>query len=451
MIRVLAPMFCILLVAAAPSVRGAEPVGDAPTARTLRLLDSRYGAVQFGGWEEDGTLAFLPPAESPSGQALRVDARDLVRFGRGAAARGGQGLLLVDGSLLVGRIDRITETECVVMGDYFDASVPRPLVRALLFTAPPIDGLQTQIIRDAFSSAGGDDIAIAVDGDRTAGALQPASPGDAVVWERGGETLVMAQRNRSVTIPVARLRALIFSPLLTPRLGADADALTVGFADGSRLQVLQTQATGRRGPSEITSVPPRGAAGTVRWELACGVEVAASSRRWSPAAVTYLSPRRVGDEGTALRLSDQRPLRLRVQPMFATARDIATDANDRGTASGAWVGGHWYGHVIAMPSAAQAVYRGVAAGGNLRAEVAIRDPDVPDAAIGSAEFRVLVVGEGGQLREVWKSPAVRGGEGLIAVDIPLPPTPAVVLAVDPGERGGAGDRAVWIDPIVTSR
>lgn len=452
MIRALAPTIGLLLLSIAPPLHGNEPVGETPTEWPLRLLDARHEAVRFDRWEEDGVLVFRTSGGATDEEVLRCDPREIVRFGRGAAARGGQGLLLVDGSFLVGRIAQITDAQCVLSGRYFDASIPRPLVRAVLLSAPPIDGLQAQIMRDAFSAVGGDDIAIGVDGDRTIGALQPVSPRDAVVWERGVDALEMVAGGREVRLPTTRIRALIFSPLLTPVFAADADWTTVGLADGTRLHVERLQMTER---SELQSITSRqGEPEAIRWELVCGAAITAPARQWSPAAVTYISPQRVGDSApsaTAQRLSDQPPLRMRVQPMLGSARDVDPPATEPWSAGGVRVQNHWYENAIAMPSGAQAVYRGVAAGGNLRAEVAIRDPNAPDSAVGSVRFRVLVAGEAGQLQEVWKSELIQGGGGLVTVDVPLPPTRALVLAVDPGAWGVAGDRAVWIDPILTSR
>lgn len=442
MIRDLALTIGILVLSTGTPLCATASAEETSTGWPLRLTAERHDAVQLVGWEEDDTLTFRGLEGTPDGQILRRKLKDVVRFGRGMPARGGQGLLLVDGSFLAGRVARITETQCVISGRYFDTTVPRPLVRAMLLTAPPINGLQAEIIRDALSAVGDDDVVIGVDGDRTIGTLQPPSQGDAVVWERGGETLELVQGGRPVGVPVSRIRALIFSALLTPVFGAHAEATTVGLADGTRMQVRR-----------FREAAP-GAAEAVHLELVCGAQIAAPTRRWSASAVTYISPRRSGgsDGSTAIRrLSEQPPLRVRAQPMFRTARDLTGTERKLSTDGGITVDGHWYSDAIAMPSASQAVYRGLASGGQLRADVAIRDPDAPDAAIGSVRFRVLIVGDEGRLQEVWKSQMVRGGEGLVAIDVPLPPTPAVVLVVEPGERGGAGDRAVWIDAILIDR
>ncbi len=392
----------------------------------------RHANVRLERWESGGGLSF----RGREGEPFRRQLTEIVRYGRGAYDRRGEGLLLVDGSWLAGRVTEIGEDACRVVGRYFNTSIPRPLVRAALFSAPAIDGLQEEIIREAFAAEGSDDIVIGVDGDRRSGALQAAEESD-VIWQRGEDELRLRSDARPLRIAVSGIRAVVFSPLLTPRVPADSPKMVVGLAGGSRLQVR------RYGEGESAT--------TVT--LVCGAELVLPPPAEAAAAITYLSPSEIGGgEQTQLfrRLSDEPPLRLRVQPLFGPAYDAPPSEAAPGGESRSTVAGHWYGNTIAMPSASQAVYRGLADGGIFRAEVAIADSQVPDAAAGTARFRVLVVGREGQLREIWKSEPVRGGDGLIEVFVLVPPTAAVVLAVDRVESKGAGDRAVWIDPVLTA-
>lgn len=432
-------LFLFACCCAALGVLAMPTLGEASEpAEGLALYELVTGHenIQFEGWESDGRLSF----RGPDGETFRRQPSEIVRYGRGVHDRRGQGLLLVDGSWLAGRVTEIRENECRVRGRYFNASIPRPLVRAVLLSAPSIDGLQEEMIRESLVAEGSNDIAIGVDGDRTSGALQTipqeAEESD-VVWQRGVDELSLLAGNRPLRIPAARVRAIVFSPLLTPRIPADPESVVVGLADGSRLQVRRWS-----GAEAGTTV-----------ELSSGAELTLPPRAEAANAVVYLSPSKIGGAGQASdvrRLSDEPPLRMRVKPLFGAAYDAPPQAVDRVWGNLPTVGGHWYGNAIAMPSASQAVFRGMPMGSFFRAQVAIRDPEHPDAASGSARFRVLVVGREGLLREVWKSEPIRGDEGLADVFVRIPPTAAVVLAVEQANRGGAGDRAVWIDPVLTS-
>lgn len=458
---------------------GASEVGEWPE---LVRLQADVTQARLVSWSTAGALKF----ELPGQTYLELDSQRVVRYGRGVDARKGEGLLLVDGSLWMGRIASIDAQACHIKGEYFQAIVPRVLVRAALLSALPVDGIRDRFVRTALAAQGTDDLLVRYDGDVIAGTLAardnstglilgqiPAAGGLRQGGSRENEIALDVSGQRRLE-PCESMRGIVFCPLLTPlqpqaSAHVSAQGIDIGLRDGSRLLVASVE-VGELGITRITTQ--------------CGAEIVFESAPLDIEAICYLASLELnrvigvaaGESGfRGLRVNRMEPMRVRDVPWVgeATSRVVNTamgSSNDYRSMLPAWTRpfgehGGWVGEAIELPFGTQYVVK-VKQGDlalrptRFRGRVSIAAPSANSAPFeaNSAPFevnsaaaygRISLVGSDGKIRSTWESERLMDGNAWgQPFDLELGDTVAIVLEGVASPQGVGGQRIVWADPVL---
>jgi hypothetical protein len=399
----------------------------------LRTRASQIKAVDLIEIGDQPTLTFTDHGD----EAISVDRAEVIRYGIGSEARSGQGLFLIDGSLLVGRITRLSTDSCDLTNQFFRTTVPRSLIRAVLLSAPSIDGLQTRLIDRAMASEGVEDGLLTVDGDWIQGTLA-IDPLEKFFAAGDAPTLRWKQSDGQRDIPLGEVRGIVFSPILTPLIPADFTSSMVGLVDGTRLRISDWSTTDDEFPI---------------WELRCGLVIEPTNPDFSPAAISYFRGGNPGEgqpSPTDRFLAIDQALRVQFTPPIG-APTLIPAASLRPTDAVLGIGciyltSGWVDRSWTLPAGGQAVFRVDRTARHLTAEVARgRDPwDVTTPV----RFTVAAVVAGGRIEPIWSSQPVGAEAGPVYVDVTIPESLAVVLAVQRVEGTTESGHGVWINPMI---
>ena len=392
----------------------------------------------------------------------------LVRYGIEPEARIGQGLVLVDGSFLAGRVQEIDRSICRVRCSYLETSVPRALVRGVILSALDRGAAQRQMAAEMLAWQGSDDMVREIRGDQWKGVL---------VSESAEEPLFIRRRQTQVVLETAGvrrrfdpedLRGLTFSAPLSPRVVANEELfspLQLSLDDGSRFHVVQ---------GEIS------AAGGLELELVCGLRLEIEAANFEEPPIRHLSPLRIAG---AVRVDTLTPLRLRRVPIVGQPQIFTPEEIPLCPPGGVMVAGDedslgWYPHAISMRSGDQWVLardrrKMFAPHPSVRSPTAegVPSPAARDGGAGGQErwtFRAHLQGLGPagdrqrlQFEVDFVDPAgaiQRGGVGFSGgfdedsagrmIELRLPAFQALILSVKDPVVGRLGGEGLWIDPLV---
>lgn len=383
------------------------------------LLVSGLESARFSDFDSSGALSFFDAKDQP----MSVAAEKLIRYGNEPITDFESGLLMVDGSWIVGRIERVAEDRVSIAGRYFQTTLSLQGVRGIALHLP-IDPLQRQRIINAMTEAdGGDDRLLTVTGDSVAGVLQlPPKIDGAPLASRGSWEIRRRERNEKVE--AASLRAVVLSPLLHPIRLADA-GFWFALDDGSRLA--------------IESVEHNGA--EVRLETFSGQQLSfAASWDQFLQAVRSIQP---ASSATSW-LAKTRPAAFKQQSTLSTLQwPLAVDSGLRGEPL--IVSGNRYRHGLTMHASAQAAYAIPADATRFRASIAVADVSEVDRSGGSVVFQVVTADASKAVTPQYTSPTLRPGDAAISLDIHVQGAKLLLLLVTDAGDGSSGDVAVWLD------
>ncbi len=429
--------------------------GRASDWSELIRLSADATQARLVGWTSADALKFVLPGQAD----LELDLQRIVRYGRGVDARSGEGLLLVDGSLWLGRIERMDAQVCQLRGEYFRAIVPRAFVRAAFWSALPVDGVLERFLGTAMSATGTEDLLVRYDGDVIGGTLIPRDKATGTIFGPNSEIALDVSGQRRVERRES-LRGIVFCPLLTPlhpvpTAQMPTIGIDMGLRDGSRLLVASVEV------SEF---------GIARLTTLCGAEIFFESAPLAIDAICYLASLALdgkarlveGDDGLrGLRVNRMEPLRIRDVPWVgaATSRVPSKGGVDNDVYPPALAAmvrpfgedSNWVGEAIELPMGTQYVVK------VKQSDLALRPTRFrgrviieADAANPTpAQGRISLVGSDGKIRSTWESEAVtdRDAEGQI-FDLELQDTVAIVLEGVSSPLGTGARRVVWIDPVL---
>lgn len=410
---------------------------------TLRTVDAFHQNVELVDWSDDGMLEFASPGET----RIKIATSNVIRFGTGQRSRTGQGVLLIDGSLLVGRITQIDQQQCELNGAYFRLSIPRPLIRSILVNAPGLDGLQREWLDKALTAEGTDDLVQTIDGDWLTGTIAGDRAG--LIYRAGTVDQINLSNAPRRALEWSKIRGVIFSPLLAGLMPQPTDAVTVGLKDGSRLSVLRA--------TENLS-------GIWRFQLACGLEVRSRGDQFSTNQICFVGNTAAALSAashTAVRASDA--LRIRQTPNFGPVRTLTSEAlapvplaqaaSGAGGVSFPVVDG-WVANGFRMVADTQAVFRLPPHAQRFTAEIACDFAGTYEhshilAVPPAIRCTVAVVDKGGKTVNAWTSQLLSLGQSIIPVDFNIAPTAvALILSVDRISPSFTAADSVWLAPLV---
>jgi len=247
---------------------------------------------RFVGWTEAGDGAWF---EDQAGTAWQVPLRQIVRYGKGSLSRSGEGLLLVDGSRLMGRVRGFDAQAVELLSEVWRIRVPRALVRGVMVAAPALGHMQNRFVAAAFAAEGAEDQVLLVNGDRISGTIVSDgvdAKGPGGLWRRG-DPVGIRRDGALQQVAWSEIRGIVFSPLLSAVVAPVGQGSWVGMADGSALRI-EAGGGDRRGLRQF--------------KLVCGLTIQCVG---NPAneSVVYLSGGELADESQRLNLVP--PVRLR--------------------------------------------------------------------------------------------------------------------------------------------
>lgn len=446
------PMLFLLLVVIGPAAAGGALAqqgqgtvrgdGGEDPRLPLVLSDGTRRDVSLTGWDTDQASWTF---RSPDDGAVSVPLSRLIRYGAYRLDQSGltstmSGVLLVDDSLLIGRVVQVTAERCTVEGRSFRSVIPLPAVRAVLLSAPAEDGLRDRVLQQARIATGTNDRLLLIDGSQQAGTLAPESL--AALASPAPAALRLTVGGQPVITPGERVRAVVLSPVLrAPGVTGDGDRslMWIGLADGSLLCCRSDATLDASGSGVLT--------------LACGVSLTVPVTADLLQAIELLAP---AVPATGL-LAKQAPLRFRHIPYFGPSVPLV---RWQGAPAAIEVAGLRYPNGLLMRSAGRAVYA-TAGAATLVAAVAVAGPPSPlawssgqrgdpvDLAVNpGARFSVSTVGPEGNVVERWRSPVLRPGASPVHLEVDVRGAAAIVLAVDPADAGDVADHAVWLDAVL---
>lgn len=402
---------------------------------SLRTTETFYNDARLVDWSGDGNIKFA----IPDGASITTPVDKVVRFGIGRQSRAGQGVLLIDGSLLVGRIVRIDQKQCDLSGDYFRTSVPRPLIRSILVHAPGLDGLQSEWLDMASEATGADDLLQTVDGDRITGTI--TGDADNLIFLAGTLNEIRISDDRRANsgqrvIDWQKIRGIIFSPLLTGMIPESAGTTTLGLVDGSRLTLLNMTAN---------------VSGIWRFQLACGLEIRSRKNQFSLDQICYLA-RSTSDLSSSniKQVNATDALRIRRTSLFGNAEMLNATAIGAGQGSlriGVLSGKEtgWIKSGLQMSAGTQAVFRLPPRAKRFSAELATG----PAQDFTPFQCIVSLVNAAGEIRQAWASKPLASNQGTTLLDVNIRPTEvAMILSVEHIAPSLDTAEAIWIAPLV---
>lgn len=387
-------------VAAAAAAEGDLPlavlVAGEPLPARLASVDARWDIV------------FQTAAEP-----RKVNAAELVTWGKCLEPDRGSWILLRDGSLLVGDLKAIDREQLAAESPVFGAvRLPRARVAGV--------ALQLPADRD-----GRDRLA-----DWLLAAASPPRPGDAAAEDRarlvngdeiGGSLERLSERGISWRSGVGPLE-LGFDRVVAVWLGGSPPPRPEG---SPRPQPLMAW-SGWRGGARLLVVALATEGNAVRATLRDG-----TAWRAATGDLTFLQP--LG--GRAVYLSDLKPEGYRHVPYLKLAWPFGTD---RSAAGGLLRGGgSIYPKGLGMHSASRLTYVLAEPYRRFQAEVAVDDRSEGGGSVG---FRVFVDG-----KLSYASPVVRGGQAPLPISVDLSGAQRIDLVVDFAERADELDHADWLN------
>lgn len=367
--------------------------------------------ARFVGWTEAGDGVWF---EDQAGTEWQVPLRQIVRYGKGSLSRSGEGLLLVDGSRLLGRVRSFDAQAVELLSETWRIRVPRALVRGVMVAAPALGNMQNQFVAAAFAAVGAEDQVLLVNGDLVPGTI---------VFDGGDETSVGGQWRRGDDLAIRRdgalqrvawseIRGIVFSPLLSPVVATVEQGNWVGMADGSALRIE----TGRGDQR-----------GLRQFELLCGLTIQCVG---NPANdnVVYLSSGELADEGKRLNLVQ--PVRIRQvgwygEPVIGDAarelvgwqaywqhigvcRDYSLHGKEAAVQQSEW---EWTAHAIETAVNRQLVYRLDPGANGKRPERFRSELRCTSFQLGEIEAYVRIVRGGNRIETVWQGTLKSSDEG----------------------------------------
>lgn len=337
---------------------------------------------------------------------------NIVRWGRLVDSANAEQVLLVDGSLLIGRVTAIERANVVLKNNTWgEITLPRRCVLGIVWQ-PPAEQLARWQLRDriASSTVKTDQLTL-VHGDQLQGRLLNMTNGR--LWYETTTGVIMLK-----TTSVAVWRG---SDTPKPDATNSKKASLVGLQDGSLLTA--------------TSVL---LGDNLRVELRCGVSLT-TLPEVRPAAeqlVTFLQPA----NPAVTFLSDLQPLGYKHIPLLNYHWTWQADRNVLGGPLSA--AGHLFAKGLGMHSTSRLAYALAGDYDEFQAEVVL---DQSAGQLGSVVFRVFTSAEGAAWKTIYKSEIVRGGMDPVPIRARIVGATRLALVVDFADRGDQLDRANWID------
>ncbi len=423
--------------------------GSSDRELVFRTLDSVVTA------DEDEAVGLQPNELNTSQSRVeRFTSAQLVCFGNTPDPRIHGGLLLVDGSYLVGRIVDITNESVSIAGGWIRGEVPRSTIRAVLFAVSSDGKGLEETLQVSTAAEGRDDILFEVSGDRWEGLFLSLGASEPAKFKKELEFQV---DDRLLRFDEGLLRFIVFSPRLTSMGGFQQErGFCVGLSDGSFLRAKKWEATQTQG---------------FHAQLICGYPVDISNAEidggdgndWNP-LVSMIAAERVPGW---TRLSELDFLRFRRLPLVGVPETVQPARLQLTPNRGVSVaeGARW--GAIQMPVGSQLVIGGRdermfdgKTSGRLRGSclvTASRDQEGGVDRPVRAACRIDMVGPSGVLQALWEDRIGEGGESAsfragpmrfrVVIDIEVPPGRAMILSAQRNTPLDAPCRVVWEDLI----
>lgn len=377
--------------------------------KPLVLVDGTIQQTRLSSIGEN-TLTFI----NSNGQAKSFEPQQMIRWGSLSEQEQADQVGLVDGSILVGQVTKISRTQMVLETDVWgELTLPIDLVGHVIWKLPtePIERTQFRDEVQSWSSS-------QPDRQRNAREKIWLSNGDFLQGELSSadsQRLKLQSTNGDV-----ELRRGLASAWSRTKSGTSNKGHVIGFRDGTRLVVTKVRMERR---FEV--------------DLACGMHLGSllEVRPIEEALICYVR----FEHPNVRYLSDINPLGHKHIPLLTTNWSWGKDRNvlegsitsrDRVFAKG-----------IGMHSTSRLAFDLPEGFDEFHAELSI---DRSARNRGSVVFRLFASTEGAKWSTVYKSDVIRGGEAMVPIRVELGDARRIALVVDFAERGDVLDRANWI-------
>ena len=355
----------------------------------------------------------------------------LVRWGNPAKAQRAATLILRDGSTLItdrtwsaSGYARVDEETVGLNRRNGWTTVKRSETDWLLLEAAVEGTSKEELLRSETDNPNENDMIWLVGGDQI--------EGEVLSMKNDTVSILLGETATPTEVPISRVRAIRFASPSKER--QQEPACLVGLDDGSLLVARSVHIAGQQASLQsVAGLHLEIEAESVLFLQLLGAHRKVSSGQESPKNPT--TSRRAIKYLSSLEADDYRST-----PYFDLAWPYARDVSLNGTPL--QVQGHIYAKGIALHSAARLVYQlDKHQALRFQAEIAIADST---PSVGSVVFRVYVIRDG-EVKPVYKSPIVRGGDAPLPIDVDLAGATTLVLVVDYADNGDTGDQALWLD------
>lgn len=386
---------------------------------TLVPLQGPPVSARLAGISDDGVRFLVEDSESGSKERI-FKPHELVRWGHVMHARATEQVYLSDGSLLIGRLTKLTREAVVLETDVWgELTIPRSLTAGVVWNSIPDVNLSWQFrqrVQDANSSSG-EPILLLKNGDELSGE---------VVSGDDRQVQFLADEG-PLDVRLDRVNAWLCGSRSgnTPSAGV-AQRIVVGFRDGSMLTTSRLNIEGN-----------------VQASLTCGLTLLTvpGVRAVDEDLVCYLR-----FDGRHVRyLSDATSIGYKHIPYLTTTWSWGRDRNTLQGPLSSTLPSVLFAKGIGMHSTSRLAFAWQDERAEFQAELAV---DGSSGHRGSVVFRVFLFGETGW-QQAYQSPVVRGGEQPLPVRLSLPSQAfrskqRLALVVDYADKGDVLDRANWI-------